>query len=76
MNIINDETIFIEDTMKLFSPPFSDSSTDTKSHAATSFGNHLLAALQSAGKLTPYVVLGSTILALLYPPSFSWFTNK
>eukprot|EP00250_Pteridium_aquilinum_P000052 c10068_g1_i1 orf=73-1305(+) len=38
--------------------------------------NKLLEALQNANKLIPYVVLGSTITALVYPPSFSWFTNR
>ncbi|MCO5600150.1 hypothetical protein L7F22_054258 [Adiantum nelumboides] len=37
---------------------------------------HLLEALQNANKLIPYVVLGSTLTALAYPPSFSWFTNR
>lgn len=41
----------------------------------TASGN-LLTALQNANKLIPYVVLGSTLLALAYPPSFSWFTNR
>lgn len=43
--------------------------------AGASFGD-VLNVLQNANKLIPYVVLGSTILALVYPPSFSWFTNK
>ncbi|MCO5547895.1 hypothetical protein L7F22_001347 [Adiantum nelumboides] len=38
--------------------------------------NRLLEALQNANKLLLYVVLGSTLTALAYPPSFSWFTNR
>ncbi|KAI5067565.1 hypothetical protein GOP47_0018093 [Adiantum capillus-veneris] len=38
--------------------------------------NKFLEALQNANKLIPYVVLGSTLTALVYPPSFSWFTNR
>lgn len=38
--------------------------------------NKILHTLQNANKLIPYVVLGSTITALVYPPSFSWFTNR
>lgn len=47
--------------------PASVTATDT---------NKLLEALQNANKLIPYVVLGSTLTALVYPPSFSWFTNR
>uniref|UniRef100_N1QSW9 Uncharacterized protein n=1 Tax=Aegilops tauschii TaxID=37682 RepID=N1QSW9_AEGTA len=32
--------------------------------------------LKSANSIIPHVVLGSTILALLYPPSFTWFTTR
>ncbi|KAM3276863.1 hypothetical protein ACQJBY_044956 [Aegilops geniculata] len=32
--------------------------------------------LKSANSVIPHVVLGSTILALLYPPSFTWFTTR
>ncbi|KAH6778934.1 Sodium Bile acid symporter family [Perilla frutescens var. hirtella] len=36
----------------------------------------LLTILKGANSFLPQVVLASTILALLYPPSFSWFTNR
>ncbi|XP_014758840.1 probable sodium/metabolite cotransporter BASS5, chloroplastic isoform X2 [Brachypodium distachyon] len=32
--------------------------------------------LKSANSIIPHVVLGSTILALVYPPSFTWFTTR
>uniref|UniRef100_A0ACD5XUC5 Uncharacterized protein n=1 Tax=Avena sativa TaxID=4498 RepID=A0ACD5XUC5_AVESA len=32
--------------------------------------------LKSANTVIPHVVLGSTILALVYPPSFTWFTTR
>ncbi|XP_047946785.1 probable sodium/metabolite cotransporter BASS5, chloroplastic [Salvia hispanica] len=36
----------------------------------------LLTILQGANSFLPQVVLASTILALVYPPSFTWFTNR
>ncbi|XP_052167705.1 probable sodium/metabolite cotransporter BASS5, chloroplastic [Oryza glaberrima] len=36
----------------------------------------LLKILKSANTIIPHVVLGSTILALVYPPSFTWFTTR
>ncbi|KAL2551636.1 putative sodium/metabolite cotransporter BASS6 [Forsythia ovata] len=32
--------------------------------------------LKGANSILPQVVLASTILALIYPPSFTWFTNR
>ena len=32
--------------------------------------------LKSANSIIPHIVLGSTILALVYPPSFTWFTTR
>ncbi|KAI6707296.1 hypothetical protein NL676_010258 [Syzygium grande] len=32
--------------------------------------------LKKANSFLPHVVLASTLLALLYPPSFTWFTNR
>lgn len=32
--------------------------------------------LEGANSILPQVVLASTILALIYPPSFTWFTNR
>ncbi|XP_010448822.1 PREDICTED: probable sodium/metabolite cotransporter BASS6, chloroplastic isoform X2 [Camelina sativa] len=32
--------------------------------------------LKKANSILPHVVLASTILALLYPPSFTWFTSR
>jgi predicted Na+-dependent transporter len=32
--------------------------------------------LKSANTVIPHIVLGSTILALVYPPSFTWFTTR
>uniref|UniRef100_A0A5B6YU18 Uncharacterized protein n=1 Tax=Davidia involucrata TaxID=16924 RepID=A0A5B6YU18_DAVIN len=32
--------------------------------------------LKGANSVLPQVVLASTILALIYPPSFTWFTNR
>ncbi|XP_073012391.1 probable sodium/metabolite cotransporter BASS5, chloroplastic [Typha latifolia] len=36
----------------------------------------ILKALKGANSVIPHVVLGSTLLALAYPPSFTWFTNR
>ncbi|KAM0878913.1 hypothetical protein ACQ4PT_034561 [Festuca glaucescens] len=36
----------------------------------------ILNILKSANNVIPHVVLGSTILALVYPPSFTWFTTR
>ncbi|KAK3129695.1 hypothetical protein QOZ80_6BG0483440 [Eleusine coracana subsp. coracana] len=36
----------------------------------------LLKILKSANIVIPHIVLGSTILALVYPPSFTWFTTR
>jgi hypothetical protein len=35
-----------------------------------------LKVLKRANSVIPHVVLGSTILALVYPPSFTWFTTR
>uniref|UniRef100_A0A1J3IU48 Putative sodium/metabolite cotransporter BASS6, chloroplastic n=1 Tax=Noccaea caerulescens TaxID=107243 RepID=A0A1J3IU48_NOCCA len=32
--------------------------------------------LKKANTILPHVVLASTVLALLYPPSFTWFTSR
>ncbi|KAG9445096.1 hypothetical protein H6P81_016436 [Aristolochia fimbriata] len=32
--------------------------------------------LQGANTFLPHIVIGSTALALVYPPSFTWFTNR
>ncbi|RAL54662.1 unnamed protein product [Cuscuta campestris] len=36
----------------------------------------LVTVLKGANSILPHVVLGSTILALVYPPSFTWFTSR
>ncbi|WVZ65605.1 hypothetical protein U9M48_014937 [Paspalum notatum var. saurae] len=36
----------------------------------------LVKILKSANSIIPHIVLGSTILALVYPPSFTWFTTR
>ncbi|GER44187.1 sodium Bile acid symporter family [Striga asiatica] len=36
----------------------------------------LMTILKGANSFLPQVVLASTVLALIYPPSFSWFTNR
>ncbi|KAK2989148.1 hypothetical protein RJ640_027222 [Escallonia rubra] len=35
-----------------------------------------LEVLKQANSILPQVVLGSTVLALIYPPSFTWFTSR
>ncbi|KAK3012975.1 hypothetical protein RJ639_010430, partial [Escallonia herrerae] len=35
-----------------------------------------LEVLKRANSILPQVVLGSTVLALIYPPSFTWFTSR
>jgi hypothetical protein len=32
--------------------------------------------MKKANSILPHVVLASTILALIYPPSFTWFTSR
>ncbi|XP_010277423.1 PREDICTED: probable sodium/metabolite cotransporter BASS5, chloroplastic isoform X2 [Nelumbo nucifera] len=32
--------------------------------------------LKGANSILPHVVLASTVLALIFPPSFTWFTNR
>ncbi|KAL3653616.1 putative sodium/metabolite cotransporter bass5, chloroplastic [Castilleja foliolosa] len=36
----------------------------------------LMTILKGANTFLPQVVLASTVLALVYPPSFTWFTNR
>ncbi|XP_008781310.2 probable sodium/metabolite cotransporter BASS5, chloroplastic [Phoenix dactylifera] len=36
----------------------------------------VLKILRGANSILPHVVLASTVLALVYPPSFMWFTNR
>ncbi|MQM10017.1 hypothetical protein Taro_042908 [Colocasia esculenta] len=36
----------------------------------------LLRILSGANSFIPHIVLGSTVLALAYPPSFTWFTTR
>ncbi|KAL6501627.1 putative sodium/metabolite cotransporter bass6, chloroplastic [Orobanche gracilis] len=36
----------------------------------------LMTILKRANSFLPQVVLASTVLALIYPPSFTWFTNR
>lgn len=38
--------------------------------------NKVLQILEGANSIIPHVVLASTVLALLYPPSFTWFTTR
>ncbi|XP_052208903.1 probable sodium/metabolite cotransporter BASS5, chloroplastic isoform X2 [Diospyros lotus] len=44
----------------------------SKKHMEASF----LKILGGANAILPHVVLASTVLALLYPPSFTWFTSR
>ncbi|KAK4740835.1 hypothetical protein SAY87_024423 [Trapa incisa] len=41
-------------------------------------GNHtpILEILKEANSFLPHAVLASTLLAIFYPPSFTWFTNR
>lgn len=36
----------------------------------------ILKILNGANSVIPHIVLASTVLALVYPPSFTWFTNR
>ncbi|KAF3325065.1 sodium/metabolite cotransporter BASS5 [Carex littledalei] len=36
----------------------------------------ILRILKGANSVIPHIVLGSTVLALVYPPSFTWFTTR
>ncbi|CAA7410854.1 unnamed protein product [Spirodela intermedia] len=39
-------------------------------------GLDVLRILKGANSFIPHIVLGSTVLALAYPPSFTWFTTR
>ncbi|KAF6160242.1 hypothetical protein GIB67_019011 [Kingdonia uniflora] len=39
-------------------------------------GINVLEILKGANSVLPQVVIGSTVLALVFPPSFSWFTTR
>ncbi|PIA49911.1 hypothetical protein AQUCO_01300562v1 [Aquilegia coerulea] len=38
--------------------------------------NKILKILKGANSIIPHVVLASTVLALIFPPSFTWFTTR
>eukprot|EP01018_Ginkgo_biloba_P012857 Gb_31164 [translate_table: standard] len=39
-------------------------------------GINILKVLKNANSFLPHVVVASTLLALVFPPSFTWFTNR
>ncbi|GLT90974.1 hypothetical protein SLE2022_088860 [Rubroshorea leprosula] len=39
-------------------------------------GGSLVEILKQSNSILPHVVLASTVLALVYPPSFTWFTSR
>ncbi|KAJ4899723.1 hypothetical protein Rs2_13674 [Raphanus sativus] len=41
-----------------------------------SSSSSIVETLKKANSILPHVVLASTLLALLYPPSFTWFTSR
>ncbi|KAL8141703.1 hypothetical protein V2J09_014735 [Rumex salicifolius] len=42
----------------------------------TNTRNNILDILSRSNSILPHVTLASTILALMYPPSFTWFTSR
>lgn len=42
----------------------------------TTASSSIVETLKKANSILPHVVLASTLLALLYPPSFTWFTSR
>lgn len=54
------------------SPDYASESTQMLKQEESSFLN----ILKGANSILPQVVLASTVLALIYPPSFAWFTNR
>ncbi|XP_020588969.1 probable sodium/metabolite cotransporter BASS5, chloroplastic isoform X2 [Phalaenopsis equestris] len=52
-----------------------DSITPTPDVERSKFDD-VLSILKSANSIIPHVVLASTVLALVYPPSFTWFTTR
>ncbi|CAA7057571.1 unnamed protein product [Microthlaspi erraticum] len=56
------------------SDKFSDPGAD--SHKMLSEKASIVDTLKKANTILPHVVLASTVLALLYPPSFTWFTSR
>ncbi|KAI3422774.1 uncharacterized protein J3R85_011870 [Psidium guajava] len=37
---------------------------------------HIVKILKESNSFLPHVIIASTLLALVYPPSFTWFTNR
>ncbi|KAL1201660.1 putative sodium/metabolite cotransporter BASS6 [Cardamine amara subsp. amara] len=60
------------------SDKFSDMDLDLGADSDKMFSEKatLVDTLKKANSILPHVVLASTILALLYPPSFTWFTSR
>ncbi|KAF5175439.1 Sodium/pyruvate cotransporter BASS2 protein [Thalictrum thalictroides] len=60
---------FIESNSVL--PNLSSSNQEAKQNE-----NKVLKILKGANSIIPHVVLASTLLALVFPPSFTWFTTR
>ncbi|CAG7884118.1 unnamed protein product [Brassica rapa] len=61
------------------SDKFSDMGLDPGAGSDKMFNERassIVETLKKANSILPHVVLASTILALLYPPSFTWFTSR
>lgn len=59
-----------------FEPNFSSSYAHETSETLEPKEASFLKILKGANSILPQVVLASTVLALVYPPSFTWFTNR
>ncbi|XP_013595117.1 PREDICTED: probable sodium/metabolite cotransporter BASS6, chloroplastic [Brassica oleracea var. oleracea] len=61
------------------SDKFSDMGLDPGAGSDKMFNetaSSIVETLKKANSILPHVVLASTVLALLYPPSFTWFTSR
>ncbi|XP_058778242.1 probable sodium/metabolite cotransporter BASS5, chloroplastic isoform X1 [Vicia villosa] len=54
----------------------SDPTPNHSSHATTTVKQTILEILKNSNSLLPPAVLASTLLALIYPPSLTWFTTR
>ncbi|KAB1217124.1 putative sodium/metabolite cotransporter BASS5, chloroplastic [Morella rubra] len=55
-------------------PGLNDASTPAQVHKQKD--SSIVRILKESNSLLPHVVLASTLLALVYPPSFTWFTTR
>lgn len=67
---------FLAKAADSFDPDWAADSAVSDTQAVNQRKLDLLKILKRANSIIPHVVLASTVLALVYPPSFTWFTNR